>query len=436
VSRMSFSAVCGGRITADCPNNRFKWAELKLELFLGPNARMNLPKDVTDALKELKKDSRHPDLDAAYSAIYDLNTRPGSESRRYAERALKWLLCSMRPLTMTELVHAVSVGPRGDIQQDVDENLIRKICSSFIRTDASNKLNNTVDLAHLSVREYLEGRDEFASGFMNSQVAETCLAYMSNSKCDPSPTRNFEDGFPRYALMWCFSHWERAAEKTGPGSLGKLFRDFVQTSPGNVWSPLQHWVATVSYFHKGEWTDTQRAFNRMKKGEPFTFHDIYRLVSAVPSRYLQNESTSFFAACTWGFDELLEVEPFNFAEYIGKRNEMGKAGLHLASTFGFDTVVGLLLKKGANVNLKDNEGITALEYALYYGHTSVVRVLLKHGADSAVDEASLRNGMRKVKRWEGGLELEYQLLHDRDYLKFLGPNRYNPNLQVRAFFRL
>ena len=41
----------------------------------------------------------------------------------------------------------------------------------------------------------------------------------------------------------------------------------------------------------------------------------------------------------------------------------------------------MLLAKGADVNLQDNNGITSLMWAAIYGQKKIVKVLLKKGAD-------------------------------------------------------
>ena len=55
--------------------------------------------------------------------------------------------------------------------------------------------------------------------------------------------------------------------------------------------------------------------------------------------------------------------------------------LMYAASFNHVQVVVLLLEKGANVNLSDPEGITALHIAAKLGHLEVVRLLLDQGAE-------------------------------------------------------
>jgi ankyrin repeat protein len=52
-----------------------------------------------------------------------------------------------------------------------------------------------------------------------------------------------------------------------------------------------------------------------------------------------------------------------------------------ASGNGHVEIVMALLAKGAAVNAKDNEGVTALIYASGNGHVETVRALINRGAD-------------------------------------------------------
>ena len=51
-----------------------------------------------------------------------------------------------------------------------------------------------------------------------------------------------------------------------------------------------------------------------------------------------------------------------------------------AALYGYSKVVTILLKNGADVNVDDNQGSTALTWAERYGHTEVATILLKNGA--------------------------------------------------------
>ncbi len=57
--------------------------------------------------------------------------------------------------------------------------------------------------------------------------------------------------------------------------------------------------------------------------------------------------------------------------------------LMVACVGGYTAVVSHLLAKGANVNLRNYEGYTALSAALEFGQKAVAELLVKHGADTA-----------------------------------------------------
>lgn len=74
---------------------------------------------------------------------------------------------------------------------------------------------------------------------------------------------------------------------------------------------------------------------------------------------------------------------------INARNEHGVTALMRAAQHGHAKVVRLLLAHGADANIIRNDKFTALSLAAFFGHTEVVRALMEHGADS---KASTRHG--------------------------------------------
>jgi len=65
---------------------------------------------------------------------------------------------------------------------------------------------------------------------------------------------------------------------------------------------------------------------------------------------------------------------------INTRDQEGRTPLILAAGFGNNEVVKLLIKKGAYVNAKNDEKRTALNYARELYHESTVKLLLNAGA--------------------------------------------------------
>jgi hypothetical protein len=66
----------------------------------------------------------------------------------------------------------------------------------------------------------------------------------------------------------------------------------------------------------------------------------------------------------------------------------GQSPLHLGAAGGYDSIVGLLLDSGAQVDATDQAGRTPLHWAIVHGQTAVARLLLERGAGvGAVDES-------------------------------------------------
>lgn len=59
----------------------------------------------------------------------------------------------------------------------------------------------------------------------------------------------------------------------------------------------------------------------------------------------------------------------------------GRNGLHFAADYNQIEIIEYLLSKGANINLPDKHGITPLLASVYESNTECVRLLIKKGAD-------------------------------------------------------
>ena len=75
---------------------------------------------------------------------------------------------------------------------------------------------------------------------------------------------------------------------------------------------------------------------------------------------------------------------------INAKDDKGQTALMLASSNGHAKVVGLLLQDGANPNAETSDGKTALIWAEHKGHKQVAKILVEHGAKRKV-QYELRN---------------------------------------------
>ena len=70
----------------------------------------------------------------------------------------------------------------------------------------------------------------------------------------------------------------------------------------------------------------------------------------------------------------------------------GMTALMVASSRGYSNMVGELIKRGANVNLKHYSGTTALMFAAFNGDATIIKALVHAGADPNVQVVSFHAG--------------------------------------------
>ncbi|VDM14393.1 unnamed protein product [Wuchereria bancrofti] len=77
-------------------------------------------------------------------------------------------------------------------------------------------------------------------------------------------------------------------------------------------------------------------------------------------------------------DEEISSQPFNVDMQTESNHD---TALTLAATGGHDSLVELLITRGANIEHKDKKGFTPIILAATGGHVNVVEILLNHGAN-------------------------------------------------------
>lgn len=86
----------------------------------------------------------------------------------------------------------------------------------------------------------------------------------------------------------------------------------------------------------------------------------------------------------------LELQNFNPPR---QKRSSGQLAIHIASKGGFASIIHVLLKNGADLNLADSRGRTALHYAVEGSHVDSIKVLLYWGADPLATDLSGLNSL-------------------------------------------
>ena len=88
-------------------------------------------------------------------------------------------------------------------------------------------------------------------------------------------------------------------------------------------------------------------------------------------------------ACT---EQNVNIDGFYFGDYPGDSGwfplfHYNETALMWAASTGHDDMVSSLIKSGADIHIKDKDGLTALLLAVKAGHESVISLLVDSGAD-------------------------------------------------------
>lgn len=140
----------------------FRWASLQLDVLRA----LKRDEDVRTQLGRIP-----PRLEQLYLEVYNnLVSIPGEFSRSIIENALKWLLCAKVESYASDFLIAVAANL--DTNENVSMEDLLELCNNFVVYDQGL---DVFRFAHLSVREYLEKRPEFAAVSCYSLAAECCL---------------------------------------------------------------------------------------------------------------------------------------------------------------------------------------------------------------------------------------------------------------------
>ncbi|KAM0407431.1 hypothetical protein ACHAPD_012238 [Fusarium lateritium] len=203
----------------------FRWASLQLEAL----CELKSDQAILERLGRLPRT-----LEALYQEIFQkIENSPSVIDRQYARHVLTWLMCAQRRLSSTELLSAVSlVVPH----QQLQSNQILDFCCNLVVLDTQL---DTFRFAHLSVREFLERQEGYASSFSNGLAAETCLLTMFGLATDQFSkgvlsklgyqngieTNRLED----YSFAFWAVHCQAAAERRKEGQLRELLQGLTHT---------------------------------------------------------------------------------------------------------------------------------------------------------------------------------------------------------------
>lgn len=133
---------------------------------------------IEEVLKALPKGFGPVASDSTYDEIVERINSQKPGFRTLAFSILSWISLVNRPLTVTELLYALSV-ELGDTAIDkenvVEEETLTSVCAGFVIIDRGN---GSVRLAHYTMQDYFDRRGYDLFKDADTDIALTCITYL------------------------------------------------------------------------------------------------------------------------------------------------------------------------------------------------------------------------------------------------------------------
>jgi ankyrin repeat protein len=240
------------------------------------------------------------------------------DQEELAKRVLSWITCTKRPLTTSELQHALAVDP-GDSELGEDNipqvEDVRSVCAGLVTVDEESYI---IRLVHYTAQEYFERTQKEWFPNAEENITATCVTYLSFS--------TFETGF-------CVTN--------------RKLKERLQLNPLYDYT-ARNW----GYHARLASTDVEQSILDL----------------------LQSETK--LSACS----QVMMIS--GSLNDNSQQVPTQMTGVHLAAYFGLGNIMSALSKNRHDLDLKDTYGRTPLSWAAGNGHEAVVRQLLaKDGVD-------------------------------------------------------
>ena len=334
------------------------------------------------ALERLPKGSDA--YDQAYKEAMDRIRGQIIDSQELAKQVLSWITYAKRPLTTSELRHALAVEV-GEPQLD-EENLpeiqdVVSVCAGLVTVDEESDI---IRLVHYTTQEYFERTQMTWFPDAQGDIATTCITYLSFDVFESGFCQTDEEFEERLQLNPLYDYgarnWGRHARATS--AVEQLIVDFLE-SEVKVFSSSQAMMASGGYSNYSQGVPRQMTGLHLAA---------YFGLTGVTMALLKNrhnpdvKDTYGRAPLSWaaanGHEAVAKLLLEKGAELEAKDDVYGRTPLSWAAANGHEAVAKLLLEKGAELEAKDDVlGRTPLSRAAASGHEAVAKLLLEKGAE-------------------------------------------------------
>ncbi|KAL8746242.1 MAG: hypothetical protein Q9184_007773 [Pyrenodesmia sp. 2 TL-2023] len=363
------------------------------------------------SVKLLKKalENLASDINVLYDDALLRIKSQSQDDRTLAERALRWVAFTYRPLRVEALQEALAIEP-GDDDFDMEAihriGLVLDVCAGLLIHDGENK---TVRLVHYTAQDYFDAHAQSTFDKAHTCIARECITYLSyecfQNHEGPSDDRNsdtsnaqsddsFDDGSIYasvadgsryyYLLYYASAFWAQHAMRGQDTAFKKEVHHFLTRGLRvDLLSTLDYdWYVHSFELQRGH--SSLRVRHGCEIAAFFGLHDdldiiCERIKKAQP--HLLNGS--FHLAVLNGQARSVEIL-LDHGVYIDSEDEYGDTALIIACSSGDLGLVRILLAHGSDTNVLGFMGHPPLQRAVLRCHESCVLALLDYGADSNV----------------------------------------------------
>ncbi|EXJ57084.1 hypothetical protein A1O7_07428 [Cladophialophora yegresii CBS 114405] len=305
--------------------------------------------DVKRTLLHLSTDLTH-----AFQSTIQRISNLSVTRRDLAFRILMWLSHARRPLSPSELQHAMALRLEDtDLDRDNFPSVRTLVdcCCGLVEVDHESSL---IRLVHHSLEEYLRHHNHGLFQDANLVITGTCIKYLMLDSIKDLPYKKRQDfakalddfAFLEYAaLEWGHHAYQISAEKIRDTALPLLSDSFRMFT-----------MARVRDFQA----------NHLRNWKEKTWAWAY------------SGGAGIWLAAQFGLSELLKVliaqKQTNLC--LDARDAYGQTALHTVAVSGDEEVAQVLLQHGGNVLNVNDSGSTPLHLAVSFRRLSIVRLLL------------------------------------------------------------
>jgi ankyrin repeat protein len=354
------------------------------------------------ALKEFQKKSQGPNKDnklevlsSAYEQAMERINGQREGFQLLAKNVLSWITYAKRPLTISELQHALAVE---DGESELDEDNLPEIedmvsvCAGLVTVDEES---NIIRLIHYTTQEYFERTRGILFPNAEADITTTCITYLSFSIFDSGfcqRDENLEERLRDNPLYeYAARNWGRHALEASQTEdlIMKFFGSEVKLE-----ASVQAMLAfNEGLFHADCAEYEPRHMTGLHLGAYFGLKETIESL-LMTSRDPDLEDSFGRTPLSWAAQRghIAVVQ-----QLLGKGAEadpvdtFGRTPLSWAAENGHTQVVQQLLEEGANPDLKDgNNDITPLSHAAFNGHLAMVQLLIREGADPEAEDGDGR----------------------------------------------